>query len=129
MQCSARSSVSVALAAVITLSFAGCDSGAVVRRVDGGGTDGGGGERAPYHPANPAGLGPAAVDLGAATNLAAAGSFVLLAKTGITNVTGSSISGGHVGLSPAAASFITGFSLIDDSTTKHATSASVVAPA
>src|SRR5436190_23532054 len=60
----------------------------------------------PHNPPNPAGLGPAPVDVGLATNLAAPGSYVLLAKTAITNVTGSSISGGHLGLSPAAASFI-----------------------
>jgi hypothetical protein len=61
------------------------------------------------NPMNPAGLGPAPVEIGASTNLAAAGSYVLLAKTGITNVTASAITGGNLGLSPAAASFITGF--------------------
>src|SRR5689334_16821505 len=66
----------------------------------------------PYNPRNPAGAGPAAVDIGSASNLAAPGSYVLLAKTGITNVTGSSITGGNLGLSPAAATFITGFSMI-----------------
>lgn len=82
----------------------------------------------PNNPPNPAGLGPAPVDLGAATDPAAAGGFVLLAKTGVTNVTGSAITGGHVGLSPAAATFITGFSLIADAGNTFATSASVVAP-
>jgi hypothetical protein len=82
-----------------------------------------------HNPPNPSGLGPASVDLGSTTNLAAAGSYVLLAKTGITNVTGSSITGGHLGLSPAAATFITGFSLIADATNVFATSASVVSPA
>jgi hypothetical protein len=82
----------------------------------------------PYNPVNPAGLGPAPVEIGAATNLAAAGSYVLLGKTGVTNVTGSAITGGHVGLSPAAASFITGFSMTADSTNVYSTSASVVAP-
>jgi hypothetical protein len=53
---------------------------------------------------------------------------VLLAKTGISNVTGSSITGGALGVSPAAASAITGFSLIADSTNVFSTSASVVAP-
>jgi hypothetical protein len=53
---------------------------------------------------------------------------VLLAKTAITNVTGSSITGGNLGLSPAAASFLTGFSLVADSTNVFATSASVPAP-
>src|SRR3954469_24899797 len=83
----------------------------------------------PNNPPNPAGLGPAPVDIGTAGNLAAAGSYVLLAKTGITNVTGSAITGGEVGLSPAAASFITGFSMTADSSNVYSTSASVVAPA
>lgn len=81
-----------------------------------------------YSPQNPAGQGPAPVEIGSANNLAAAGSYVLLAKTGITNTTGSSIGGGHLGLSPAAASFITGFSLIADPSNVYATSASVVSP-
>lgn len=89
----------------------------------------GGGPDAMHNPQNPSGLGPAPVDLGSPTDLAAAGSYVLLAKTGITNVTGSSITGGNLGLSPAAASFITGFALIADSTKVFSTSASVVAPA
>jgi len=81
-----------------------------------------------YSPSNPAGLGPAPVDLGTATDLVAAGSYVLLAKTGITNVTGSSITGGHPGLSPAAASFITGFAMTADASNVYSTSAAVVAP-
>ena len=83
----------------------------------------------PNNPLNPVGLGPAAVDVGSSGNLAASGSYVLLAKTGITNVTGSAITGGEVGLSPAAASFITGFSMTADSSNVYSTSASVVAPA
>lgn len=81
------------------------------------------------NPPNPDGLGPAPVVLGSTTDDAAAGSYVLLAKTGITNVTGSSITGGNLGLSPAAASFITGFALIAHSSNVYSTSASVVAPA
>jgi hypothetical protein len=48
--------------------------------------------------------GPAAVDLGSAAN------YVILAKSAISNVPTSAITG-DLGLSPAAASFITGFSL------------------
>ena len=48
-------------------------------------------------------------------NLGTAGNFVVLAKTGISTVPASAITG-NVGLSPAAASFITGFSLVADST-------------
>jgi len=76
----------------------------------------------PYNPQNPSGAGPAPVVLGTS------GGFVLLAKTGITNVTGSSITGGDLGLSPAAASFIAGFALTADATNVFSTSASVVSP-
>src|SRR2546430_16714347 len=51
----------------------------------------------PNNPANPIGLGPAPVDVGSVGNLAAAGSYVVLAKTGITNVTGSALTRGWVG--------------------------------
>ena len=54
---------------------------------------------------------------------------MLLAKTGVTNVTGSSISGGNVGLSPAAASFCTGFALMADPSNVFSTSVAVVSPA
>ncbi len=81
------------------------------------------------NPDNPLGLGPAPVVLGATSDPQAAARYVLLAKTGITNVTGTSITGGDVALSPAAASFITGFALIADASNTFATSASVVAPA
>lgn len=80
------------------------------------------------NPRNPSGAGPAPVELGAGADLKAAGSYVLLAKTAITNVTGSSITGGNIGLSPAAASFITGFSLVADPSNVFATSSSVPAP-
>ena len=80
------------------------------------------------NPRNAGGLGPMAVPLGASSNLAAAGGYALLAKTGITNVTGSSITGGQLGLSPAAASYITGFALTADPTNVFSTSPSVPAP-
>jgi hypothetical protein len=80
------------------------------------------------NPPNPSGLGPAPVDLGSPSDVASVGTYVILAKTGITNVTGSSITGGSLGLSPAAASFITGFSLTADPSNVFSTSASVVAP-
>jgi Ice-binding-like len=68
------------------------------------------------------------VDLGTTTDLTTPAAYVLMAKTGVTNVTGSSITGGHVGLSPAAASFITGFAPTADATNMFSTSAAVVAP-
>jgi hypothetical protein len=82
----------------------------------------------PNNPPNPLGAGPAPVQLGSVTNVGAPGSYVILAKTGITNVTGSAITGGNLGLSPAAASYISGFSMIADSTNVFSTSSSVVAP-
>ena len=114
-----------------TTSTAGAGAGTTI----GGGSGGGAGIGSTVATAgvagtstNPTGLGPAPVALGASTELSTAGGYVLLAKTAITNVTGSSISGGHVGLSPAAASFISGFALVADSSNVFSTSAMVVAP-
>lgn len=66
-------------------------------------------------------VGPPAVNLGLAAF------FKILAKTTITNVPTSNIIG-NVGLSPAAASFITGFALVLDGSGQFSTS-SQVAPA
>jgi hypothetical protein len=74
---------------------------------------------------NPSGAGPAPVSLGSATDLGATAGYAVLAKTGVTNVTGSAITG-NVGLSPAAASFITGFALVADATNVFSTSPSVI---
>lgn len=62
--------------------------------------------------------GAACVSLGAARN------YVILAKSGISTVPASVITG-NLGLSPAAASFITGFSLTADSTNVFSRSAQV----
>ena len=67
---------------------------------------------------NGLGKGPAPVVLGTA------GNYVILAKTGISNVPTSAITG-DLGLSPAAASFLTGWALVADSTNIFATSAQV----
>ncbi len=64
------------------------------------------------------GAGPLPVDLGTA------GNFVILAKSGIST-TGTTAVVGDMGLSPAAASFITGFGLIADSTNTFSTSSLV----
>jgi hypothetical protein len=77
------------------------------------------------NPQNPSGDGPAPVEIGSTGDLGTAGGYTVLAKTGISNVTGSTVTG-DMGLSPAAASFITGFSLIADATTVFSTSSSVV---
>lgn len=74
-------------------------------------------------------LGPAPVILGSVSDLASAGAYVLIGKTGMTNVIGSMISGGHLGVSPASASSLTGFALILDSSGEFSSSVSVVPPA
>jgi len=57
--------------------------------------------------------------------LGTAGGHVILAKTAISSVPSSGVTG-NVGLSPAAASFVTGFSLVADSTNVFASSTQVV---
>jgi hypothetical protein len=59
--------------------------------------------------------------LGTPVNLGGAGAFAILAKSGISTVPTSAVTG-NVGVSPAAASFITGFSLVADSTNVFSTS-------
>ena len=76
---------------------------------------------------NPLGAGPAPVILTtsggavAAGDLGASGNYVIMAKTGVTNVTASTITG-NMGVSPVPASYITGFSLVADSTNVFSTS-------
>ena len=126
---------------VAFLLLAGCtetepsrDAGTDLAVADLRGADQAGGDLAepvdmtPYNPRNTAGNGPAAVDIGSSTNLAAAGGYALLAKTAISNVTGSSIDG-NVGLSPAAATYITGFGMTADSPNVSSTAPAVVSPA
>lgn len=60
-----------------------------------------------------------------AVNLRSSGSFAVLAKSGVS-ATGVTAISGDVGLSPAAASYITGFGLIMDATNTFATSALVI---
>jgi hypothetical protein len=57
-------------------------------------------------------------------NLRSAGAFAILAKSGISTVPASAVTG-DLGLSPAAATFITGFSLIADATNVFATAPQV----
>ena len=66
-----------------------------------------------------AGKGPARVVLGTA------GNFVILAKTGISTVPTSAITG-DIAVSPAAQSYLTGFALIADHTNIFATSTQLV---
>jgi hypothetical protein len=62
--------------------------------------------------------------LGSTVNLRTAGSYAILAKTVISSVPTCAITG-NLGVSPAAATFITGFSLTADSTNEFATSLQV----
>ena len=57
--------------------------------------------------------------------LGTAGNFLILAKTGISTVPNSVLTG-DIGISPAAASFVTGFSLVADPTNVFSTSTQVV---
>ncbi len=59
-----------------------------------------------------------------AVNLGTSGNYAILAKAGISTVPTSAVTG-NVGVSPAAASYITGFSLTADSTNVFATSPQV----
>jgi hypothetical protein len=58
-------------------------------------------------------------------NLGSAKMYAILSKAGVTNVPGSKITG-NIGVSPIAASAITGFSLKKDATNRFATSPQVV---
>ncbi|HET9450987.1 MAG TPA: ice-binding family protein, partial [Aggregicoccus sp.] len=66
--------------------------------------------------------GPAPVGLGTA------GNYAILAKTGVSSVPSSSVTG-DIGLSPAAASYLTGFSLVADATNVFSTSPQIVGKA
>jgi len=66
--------------------------------------------------------GPAAVDLGTA------GTFVILAKSGISTVPASTVTG-NIGVSPIGATAITGFSLVQDAGGTFSTAAQVVGSA
>jgi len=61
---------------------------------------------------------------GLPVNLGTAGGFAILAKSGVSTVPASVITG-NVGVSPAAASYITGFSLIADATNVFSSSPQV----
>ncbi|HJX52579.1 MAG TPA: ice-binding family protein [Polyangia bacterium] len=103
-------------------SFAGTcgDSGGGVSTDGGNPTDG----RASTDTGNPTdGLNsttPTVLSVGLGT----AGNFVVLAKSGISNVPTSAVTG-NIGVSPAAATYLTGFSLTADSTNVFSTSPQV----
>jgi len=78
------------------------------------------------NPRNPIGAGPASVKLGTTND--SAGTYILLAKTAITNVTGSAIAGGDIGISPAKAASITGIAMTPDASNIFSTSVILTAP-
>ncbi|HTF58126.1 MAG TPA: ice-binding family protein [Planctomycetota bacterium] len=91
--------------------------------IAGGGCGGGGGSDGGLN----AGLGTGAGGLGrgpAMVNLGMAGDYVILAKSASSSVPTSVVTG-NIGLSPSAASFITGYSLVVDGSGTFATSAQV----
>ena len=69
-----------------------------------------------------AAMGPAVVNLGLA------GNYAILATTGISTVPGSMVTG-NLGLSPAAATYLTGFTLTADPTNVFSTSTQIVGKA
>ena len=91
----------------------------------GGGSGGGGGgtlSSAASGPTGAACVGAACVSLGTAAN------YVILAKTGVSTVPLSAVTG-NIGLSPAAGSFLTGWSeTADGAPVTYSTSAQVAAP-
>ena len=93
------------IASLLVVSMTGCGGG------------GGGGTPAMGGPAPP-------VNLGTPGDLKAAGSYVILVKTAITN-TGTSAITGNIGISPNATSSIRGFDLVPDVTNVFSTSSQV----
>ncbi|WP_158623274.1 ice-binding family protein [Corallococcus sp. CA053C] len=61
-------------------------------------------------------------------SLGTAGNFAILAKSGVSSVPASTVTG-DMGVSPAAASYLTGFSLVADATNVFATSTQLVGKA
>jgi hypothetical protein len=107
-----KRTVLIAVAIVIALVVVGLGAGYIWltgNESDGAGDRGG---------SDGSGAGPATV------NLRSAADFVILAKTGIST-TGTTSIVGDVGISPAAASFITGFGLVYASGATYSTSSLV----
>ncbi len=103
------------MALLLVVSLAGC------------GSDNGGGSPGPASVPGSVCVGTGCVSLGStvtAGDLSAAGSYGILAKTGISN-TGTSAITGNIGISPSGASSITGFGLVADATNVFSTSSLV----
>jgi hypothetical protein len=117
-----KSNRSSACACFLLLSAGACSgSSGGASATDGGGDDHGGTDDAS------ASDDQAVVPVGsptAAVNLATAGNYVVLAKTGISTVPTSAVTG-DLGLSPAPGSYVTGFALTADATNVFSTSSQV----
>jgi hypothetical protein len=105
------------MALFLTGTVAGC----------GGGSDNGSGNATKSSTGAVCSGGAACVSIGAAGNLGAASGYGILAKTGISTVPGSAVTG-NIGLSPAARGALTGWSETSDVTDTSSTSAQAVAP-
>jgi len=91
---------------------------------------GGGGDRQPAQTTAGGAVcaGAGCVSLGSAGSLGAAAGYVILAKSGVSTVPSSAVTG-NIGLSPAAGSFLTGWSeTADGAPVTYSTSAQVAAP-
>jgi hypothetical protein len=109
-------------ALALTSAVAGCGGGG-----GGGGSDGSTGGATPATTSGAASGPVGAVCAGAScVSLGTAGNYAILAKTGVSTVPASMING-NVGLSPAARTFLTGWSLISEPTDTFFTSAQVAA--
>jgi hypothetical protein len=108
------------IAAVATALMAGC-----------GGNDGGTASTAPADSnaagAAAAGSTSAACSASACPQLGTASDYVILAQSGVSTVPPSAVTG-NIGLSPAATTFLTGWSLVTEPTDSFDTSVQVAAP-
>ena len=118
-----KSGLTKAGAALLLLSFANaCGGGNNAGGVSNGGQSGVGGAGGAGGTGGAAGV--STVAAGIPVNLGAAADYVILAESGISTVPTAAVTG-NLGISPAAATFITGFSLVADSTNASSTSQQV----
>jgi hypothetical protein len=116
-----KSNLSKALAAFLFVSLgAACSNSSGTSEGDGGGGSGDSGSSGDGGNSGEGGGTPST----AAVNLGTAGDYVILAKSGISTVPPSVVTG-NIGVSPATATAITGFSLTKDATGVFATSTQV----
>jgi len=121
-----RSNPTKVRTACVLLAFASACGGASTPGEPGnGGQAGTGGGGTPGSAGGAGGAGGAgAIPAGVPVDLGTAKNYAILAESGISTVPTAAITG-NLGISPAAATFITGFSLIADSTNVFSTSPQV----